>query len=95
MPRSFVEIKLVQGQAVRTRNIFSSFYGDFRFIFGGRMKIYQELLKTTRDEAVEDMLTQAESVGADAVLGFRIQNSSIEEGAAEVLAYGTAVKFKH
>jgi uncharacterized protein YbjQ (UPF0145 family) len=92
--RPFVEIKLVQGQAVRTRNMFATFFGDFRFIFGGRMGIYQELLKTTRDEAVEDMLTQAESLGADAVIGFRLQNSSIEEGAAEVLAYGTAVKFK-
>lgn len=92
--RPFVELKLVQGQAVRTRNVFLAFWGDFRFLFGGRMGVYQALLKTTRDEAVADMITQAEGLNADAVLGFRIQNSSIEEGAAEVLAYGTAIKYK-
>ncbi len=91
--RPFTELALVQGQAVRTRNLFASFWGDFRFIFGGRMGIYQQLLKTTRDEAVDDMIAQAQKLGADGVLGFRIQNSSIEEGAAEVLAYGTAIKY--
>ena len=53
-----------------------------------------KLLKTSRDQAYERMLEDAKSKGANAILGFRFQTSTVAQGAAEILAYGTAVKIK-
>ena len=60
-------------------------------IVGGELKSYTELLLEARKEATERMVEQAESVGANAVLNVRFSTSSITQGAAELLAYGTAV----
>ena len=60
-------------------------------IFGGELKGYTELLSESRQQATERMLTQAESLGANAVLNVRYSTSSITQGAAELYAYGTAV----
>ena len=57
------------------------------------MQTYQDLLKQCRDEATDLMVQNAEKLQANAILNVRLQNSSIEEGAAEVLAIGTAVRF--
>ena len=89
----FVELGLVQGHCVRARNIFTTFFADFRSIVGGRSETYQELIKTCRDEAIQDMIKQGEAIQADAIIGFRIETGNQAEF-AEVLAYGTAIKYK-
>ena len=61
-------------------------------IFGGELKGYTELLQDARDEALERMMKQAESLGANAVVNVRFSTSSVAQGAAELFAYGTAVK---
>jgi len=60
-------------------------------IFGGELKAYTELLQESRQEAVDRMVEQANSIGANAVLNVRFSTSSISAGAAELFAYGTAV----
>ncbi|MCK4501109.1 YbjQ family protein [Candidatus Babeliales bacterium] len=91
--RKCTDIGLVSGSVVKTRNIFLHFFTDFRFVFGGNMRTYEDLLLESRNEAFNIMMEQAEFAKADAVLGVRIQNSSIADGASEVLVYGTAVKY--
>jgi uncharacterized protein YbjQ (UPF0145 family) len=92
---NFQEIGLVQGQCVQTRNIAMHIITSFRFLVGGEMITYDRLLKETRQKALSEMIEEAEKVGADAVIGIRLQNSSITEGACETMAYGTAVKYTH
>ena len=91
--RPFTEIGLVKGSVVKTGHAFQHFATSFRFVFGGNMKTYEDLLNETRSEAIDLMVKEAECYGADAVIGVRIQNSSIMEGASEILAYGTAIKY--
>ncbi len=64
-----------------------------RKIFGGDVKEYSDLLKEARDQALEEMKADAEQLGADAVIGVRFATSTITSGAAEIVAYGTAIKF--
>jgi uncharacterized protein YbjQ (UPF0145 family) len=75
---------LVQGSTVRSKHVGKD-------IVGGELKGYTDLLKEAREEATTRMVKQAESVGANAVLNVRYSTSSITQGAAEMLAYGTAV----
>ena len=83
-------IGLVQGSTVRSRNVGSDMFAFLKNIVGG----YSKLLKTSRDQAYARMIEDAQSKGADAILGFRFQTSTVAQGAAEILAYGTAVKIK-
>ena len=61
-------------------------------LFGGELKGYTELLSESRDEAMERMIKQAQSMGANAVVNVRFSTSAITVGASEIFAYGTAVK---
>ena len=63
-------------------------------IVGGELVGYSKLLKTSRDQAYARMIEDAQAKGANAILGFRFQTSTVAQGAAEILAYGTAVKIK-
>ena len=63
-------------------------------IVGGELVGYSKLLKTSRDQAYTRMIEDAQAKGANAILGFRFQPSTVAQGAAEILAYGTAVKIK-
>ena len=95
---SNVEIKeyigIVQGSTVRGRNIGADFLARLKNIVGGELVGYSKLLKTSRDQAYARMIEDAQSKGANAILGFRFQTSTVAQGAAEILAYGTAVKIK-
>lgn len=91
--RDCTHLGLVSGSVVKTRNVLLHFFTEFRFVFGGNMRTYEELMEDSRNEAFNIMVSQAKNIRADAVIGVRIQNSSIAEGASEVLVYGTAVKF--
>jgi uncharacterized protein YbjQ (UPF0145 family) len=82
---------LVQGSTVRAKHAGKDILAGLKNIVGGELKGYTELLNEARDEALERMVKQAESVGANAVLNVRFSTSAITQGAAELLAYGTAV----
>ena len=82
---------LVQGSTVRSKHVGKDSMAGLKNIVGGELKGYTDLLKEAREEATERMVEQAQSVGANAVLNVRFSTSSITQGAAEMLAYGTAV----
>ncbi|MBX9962353.1 MAG: YbjQ family protein [Burkholderiales bacterium] len=82
---------LVQGSTVRSKHVGKDILAGLKNIVGGELKGYTDLLKEAREEATTRMVKQAESVGANAVLNVRYSTSSITQGAAEMLAYGTAV----
>lgn len=82
---------LVQGSTVRAKHAGRDILAGLKNIVGGELTAYTELLVESRKEAVGRMLQQAEAVGANAVLNVRFATSNIAAGAAEVMAYGTAV----
>lgn len=82
---------LVQGSTVRAKHVGKDLLAGLKNIVGGELKSYTELLLEARQEATERMVEQAEAIGANAVLNVRFSTSSITQGAAELLAYGTAV----
>ena len=69
-------------------------FASLKNIVGGELVGYSKLLTSTREQAYKRMVEDAKSKGADAVLGFRFQTSTVANGAAEILAYGTGVKIK-
>jgi len=83
---------VVTGSTVRAKHIGRDIMAGFKNIVGGELKGYTELLNEARQEAVERMEAQAKSVGANAVVNVRFTTSSVAQGAAELFAYGTAVK---
>ncbi len=83
---------VVQGSTVRARHVGADFAAGLKNIVGGELRGYTRLLEEARKEAVERMTKQAEQLGADAVINVRFATSAITQGAAELLAYGTAVR---
>ena len=82
---------LVQGSTVRAKHVGRDILASIKNIVGGELRAYTELLEDARKEATERMIAQAEAIGANAVLNVRFSTSAITPGAAELLAYGTAV----
>jgi len=82
---------LVQGSTVRSKHVGRDMMAGLKNIFGGELKGYTELLQESREEAVDRMKQQAQSIGANAILNIRFSTSSIAQGASELFAYGTAV----
>jgi uncharacterized protein YbjQ (UPF0145 family) len=82
---------LVSGSVVKARNIGRDIMAVLRNIAGGEIVEYTELLATSRNEAIKRMIEKAKALGANAVIGVRLTTANIMSGAAEVLAYGTAV----
>ncbi len=82
---------LVQGNTVRAKNVGRDIAAGFKNLVGGELKGYTELLTEARRQAVERMLSQAEELGANAVVNVRFSTSAVTQGAAELYAYGTAV----
>ena len=85
---------IVQGNTVRARHIGRDFMAGMKKIVGGEISEYSELLIESRKEALDRMVAQARSLGADAVVAVRFETSDIMQGAAELFVYGTAVKVK-
>ena len=83
---------VVTGSTVRAKHIGRDLMAGLKNIVGGELKGYTELLQEARTEATERMVSQAKSVGANAVVNVRFATSSIAAGAAELFAYGTAVR---
>lgn len=82
---------LVQGSTVRAKHAGKDLMAGFKNIFGGELSSYTDLLQESRQEAIERMTAQAQSIGANAVINVRFATSAIAAGASEILAYGTAV----
>ncbi len=87
-------IGLVQGSTIQSKHIGKDITAAFKQIIGGELKTYSDMLQDARRVAIERMIADARDRGADAIIGMRISTSSIMSGAAEILAYGTAVKLK-
>ena len=85
---------LVKGTVVQSKNIGRDFMAGLKTIVGGEIASYTDMIKTARSIATKRMVDEAESLGADAIINIRYGSSSVMNGAAEVIAYGTAVKIK-
>ena len=85
---------IVRGNTVRARNIGRDIGAGFKNLVGGEIKTYTEMISQARDEAYNRMVNAAIDLGADAIISMRFMTSTIMQGAAEMLAYGTAVKLK-
>ena len=84
---------LVEGSTVQSKHIGRDLAASFKTIVGGELKGYTEMMNEARKIATARMTEQAEAMGADAVIEVRYSSSSVMDGAAEIMAYGTAVKF--
>jgi uncharacterized protein YbjQ (UPF0145 family) len=87
-------IGTVRGSSVRARNIGRDFFAGLKNIVGGEISEYTQLLADSREQAIKRMIDDANRVGADAVVNVRFTTSNVMQGAAEILAYGTAVKLR-
>jgi uncharacterized protein YbjQ (UPF0145 family) len=83
---------LVRGSTVRTRNVGTDIVASLKNIVGGEVTSYTKMLADSREQAIERMTKDAETLGANAIVSVRFTTSSVMAGAAEILAYGTAVK---
>lgn len=88
------ELGVVRGNSVQAKNIGRDFTQSIRNALGGELKAYQDLLTKTREKAIQEAKTEAEELGADAIVNLRLDTSDIASQGAEVVAYGTAVTLK-
>ena len=84
---------LVKGSTIQSNHIGSDISQSFKTLVGGELKAYNAMMNDARALATKRMVEEAEALGADAVVNIRYASSAIMQGAAEVIAYGTAVKF--
>lgn len=91
--KEFEALGLVKGNVVQSKNLGKDFMAGIKTIVGGEIADYTEMLNQARQIAVKRMVDEAEALGADAVVNIRYASASVMQGAAEVIAYGTAVKF--
>lgn len=85
---------IVKGTVVYSKHFGKDFMAAMKTLVGGEIESYTDMLNTARQIATKRMVEEAEKLGADAIIGIRYGSSSVMQSAAEVLAYGTAVKFK-
>ena len=83
---------LVKGSTIQTVNAFKDIGASFKTIVGGELRNYTQMMDEARRIATDRMVFEAQSLGADAIVGVRYVTSAIMASAAEVMAYGTAVK---
>ena len=83
---------IVRGSTVRSRHLGKDILAVFRNIVGGEVDEYTKLVAEAREQALDRLSAEAQALGADAVVGLRFGTSQVSQGAAEVLAYGTAVR---
>jgi uncharacterized protein YbjQ (UPF0145 family) len=85
---------LVRGNTIRARHLGSDIGASLKGLIGGEIKGYVKAMSSAREEAMQRMLEEAETLGADAVIVTRFATSQVMAGAAEILVYGTAVKLR-
>ena len=86
-------LSMVKGSVVQTKHMGKDFMAGMKTLVGGEIKSYTEMLNEARAIATQRMAEEAMALGADAVIGVTYGSSAIMQGAAEIVAYGTAVKF--
>lgn len=84
---------IVKGTIVQTKNLGKDFMSGMKSLVGGELESYTEMLNEARQVATKRMVNEAEAMGADAVINIRYGSASMMQAAAEVVVYGTAVKF--
>ena len=92
--RSYELLGMVYGNVVTSKNVVQDIGAVLKKIVGGELGSYTKLLNEARDEATQKMEWEAKQLGADAVIDVRYSTSQIMAGAAEIIVYGTAIKFK-
>ena len=91
--KNYYVLGLVKGTVVQSKNVVRDVFANLKTIVGGEIKGYTEMMTEARNIATKRMTAEAEALGADAVVMVRYTSSGIMQNAAEILAYGTAVKF--
>ncbi len=91
--KKFEMLGLVQGSTIQSKNIGHDLGQSLKTLVGGELKAYNKMMMDARDLATRRMVDQAEALGADAVINIRYSSAAVMAGAAEIMAYGTAVRF--
>ena len=91
--KEFEMLGVVCGSTIQTKNIGRDITQSFKTLVGGELKAYNDMMNEARALATKRMVAEAEALGADAVVNVRYASSAVMQGAAEVIVYGTAVKF--
>ncbi|NLY81680.1 MAG: YbjQ family protein [Clostridiales bacterium] len=91
--KTFEMMGIVKGSTIQTRNLGKDIGQGLKSMVGGELKSYNEMMNSARALATKRMALEAEELGADAVVNVRYATSTVMQSAAEVMAYGTAVKF--
>lgn len=91
--KTFEMLGLVKGSTIQCKHIGKDIGASFKTLVGGEMKAYTEMMEDARRIATERMIAEAQGFGADAIVNVRYTTSSVIQGAAEVVAYGTAVRY--
>ena len=87
-------LALVKGSTIQSKNLGKDITQAFKSLIGGELKAYNEMMNEARALATKRMVEAAEKLGADGIVNIRYASSAVMQNAAEVIAYGTAVKFK-
>lgn len=86
---------LVKGSTIQSKNLGKDITQSFKTLVGGELKAYNEMMNEARALATKRMVEEAEGLGADAIVNIRYASAAVMQGAAEVMAYGTAVRIKN
>jgi len=92
--RELETLGLVKGSTIQSRNVGRDITQAFKSLVGGELKSYNDMMNEARALATKRMVEEAEKLGADGIVAIRYASSAVMQNAAEVIAYGTAVKFK-
>ena len=92
--KDFEVLGLVRGSMIQSKHLGKDMMAGFKTLVGGELKGYTQMMEESREQALRRMTSQADTLGADAIIGMRFTSSSLMQGAAEITAYGTAIKYK-
>ncbi len=92
--KDFEVLGLVRGSMIQSKHLGRDMMAGFKTLVGGELKGYTQMMEESREQALRRMSSQADTLGADAIIGMRFTSSSLMQGAAEITAYGTAIKYK-
>jgi uncharacterized protein YbjQ (UPF0145 family) len=87
-------LDIARGSTVRARNLGRDIFAGLKNLVGGEITEYTRLMADAREHAIDRMIADAETLGADAIINVRFMTADVMQGASEILAYGTAVKLK-
>ena len=91
--KEFEMLGLVKGSTIQSKHVGKDILQSFKTLVGGELKAYNDMMNEARAIATKRMVAEAEALGADAVVNVRYASAAVVQGAAEVIVYGTAVKF--